>query len=100
MEITNNTAQHQFETWVDGNKAELMYRLRGNTLFLLHTWVPPAVNGRGIASQLALHALEYARDSGFKIAVFCPFVAAYIKRHPEWYELYDKTLQPDVPLEY
>lgn len=97
MEVTNNTSLHQFEVMKDGEKAELVYRLRGNTLFLLHTWVPPALGGQGIASFLAKTALEYAETHGYKIGVMCPFVAAYVKRHPEWYRLYDTEYHQNIP---
>lgn len=99
MDVTNNTKQQQFEVLHEGHKAELVYRLRGNTLFLLHTWVPPAINGKGLASLLAKTALEYARDHGHKIAVLCPFVAAYVKRHPEWYGFYDREFHQNIPVD-
>lgn len=97
MEVTNNTRQHQFEVLVEDQQAELVYRLRGNTFFLLHTYVPEEINGRGIASLLAKTALEFARDQGHKIGVLCPFVAAYVERHPEWYALYDEEYHQKIP---
>ena len=43
--------------------------------------------GGGIASQLTHRALEYAREHGYRVMPSCPFVAAYIERHPEYREL-------------
>jgi predicted GNAT family acetyltransferase len=43
--------------------------------------------GGGIASHLTTHALDYARERGLKIVPSCPFVAAYIARHPEYRDL-------------
>ncbi len=57
------------------------------TLDYHHTFVPPALRGGGIASQLAEYALRYARDSAFKVRPTCPFVARYIQRHPEFQSL-------------
>lgn len=91
MEITNNTTNFQFEIELDGERAEMVYRMRGNTIYLMHTTVPDVFRGKGVASTLANHALEYARQQGYKIAVLCPFVASYVKRHPEWYTHYDTS---------
>ena len=63
----------------------------------MHTFVPDEIGGRGIASKLASTALQYAKDQGHKIAVLCPFVAAYVKKHPEWYALYDKEYHQNIP---
>ena len=97
MEVTNNERQHQFEIKIDDHKAELVYRLRKKTLFLLHTFVPEELGGRGIASKLAITALEYAKEKGYKLAVLCPFVAAYVKKHPEWYAFYDREYHQNLP---
>lgn len=97
MEVTNNGRQHQFEVVVDDYKAELVYRLRKKTLFLLHTFVPEEIGGKGIASKLAITALEYAKEKGYKLAVLCPFVAAYVKKHPEWYAFYDREYHQNLP---
>ena len=89
VEVQNNTRNFQFEVELDGERAEMQYRMRNSTMYLMHTKVPDAFRGKGVASTLARHALEYARDNGHKIAVLCPFVASYVKRHPEWYDHYD-----------
>ena len=89
MDIIHNDKMQQFEVKVDGQLAELQYRMRNGTLFFTHTWVPEAIEGRGIASALAKAALEHARENKIPIAVLCPFVAAYLKRHPEYLDLLD-----------
>lgn len=97
MEIVNNKKQQQFEFLAEDQKAELVYRFRKNTMFFMHTFVPEAMGGRGIASKLAATALEYAKEKGHKIAVLCPFVGAYVKKHPEWYALYDPEYHQNIP---
>jgi predicted GNAT family acetyltransferase len=54
---------------------------------LLHTEVPEALRGRGIAGELAKTGLEYARDNQLKVDVICPLVANYISKHPEFQPL-------------
>ncbi|HJR71841.1 MAG TPA: GNAT family N-acetyltransferase [Gammaproteobacteria bacterium] len=66
----------------------IRYReLSGRVLDLNHTFVPPALRGSGIASQLTEHALRYAREHGYRVIPSCPFVATFIERHPQHRDL-------------
>jgi len=49
--------------------------------------VPAAVNGRGHGSTLVKGVLDIARTQGLKVVPVCPFVKAYIDRHPEYADL-------------
>ena len=87
ISITNNTDNHQFETLVDGHKGELVYRLRGDKIYLMHTWVPEEIGGKGVAAALALHALKYADSEGLETVIYCPYVRLFVARHPDWKEM-------------
>lgn len=88
IEVSHNQKESRFEVSLLDGLAELRYRvLRDGTLVLVHTEVPPALEGRGLASRLARAALELARARGAKVVVLCPFVAAFIERHPEFKNL-------------
>ena len=63
------------------------YRRRNGRMVFTHTEVDEACEGRGFGSMLAAAALEDARNQGLEIAPLCPFIAHYIKRHPEFEEL-------------
>jgi uncharacterized protein len=81
--VRHEPAARRFVIDVDGATAFITYReLEGRILDFDHTFVPVALRGGGIASQLTAHALEYAREHGHKIVPSCPFVAAYVDRHP------------------
>ncbi|MCE2612378.1 N-acetyltransferase [Flavobacteriaceae bacterium D16] len=54
-----------------------------NIIFLTHTEVPQSLEGNGLGSLIVSKTLEYIRKKGFKMAPLCPFVAAYLKKHPE-----------------
>jgi uncharacterized protein len=71
----------------DGHVAWLEYALAGKVLQLIHSEVPEALRGEGIASELAHTALEWAREQGLKVDVICPSVAAYLEKHPEYANL-------------
>lgn len=86
--VANNVAASRFEVSLLEGEAQLRYRYRSSgALVLVHTEVPPALQGRGVAEQLARAALEFARDRGLAVVALCPYVAAYIKRHPEYSDL-------------
>src|SRR5690242_15108239 len=85
--VHNNEAAARFETQVDGHTAFLTYKQRGNSIALLHTEVPPELEGRGVGSSLARAALDHAREHSLKVLPYCPFVGTYLKRHPEYADL-------------
>lgn len=71
----------------DGHIAYLEYTLAGNVLQLIHSEVPPALRGKGLGSELAHAALEWAREQSLKVDVICPVVNVYMKKHPEYADL-------------
>ena len=88
VSIRHEPQARRFVADVEGQTAYITYRERdGRVLELDHTYVPRALRGGGIASQLTARALDYARERGARVVPSCPFVAAYIERHPEYREL-------------
>ena len=83
-EITNNEQNMRFELRLDGQVAFLEYRYKKDNLALMHTEVPPALEGKGLASALAKYAFQFAKDKQLPILVYCPFVTTFLKRHPEY----------------
>ena len=81
--VVDNRAAHRFEVELDGQKAVLLYKRSATSIELLHTEVPPAFRGRHYGDALAKAALTTARAEGLRTIVTCPFVKAYLKRHPE-----------------
>jgi predicted GNAT family acetyltransferase len=86
-EIRDNTANHRFELDADGGTAVMYYRLEPGVITLMHTEVPPALGGHGIGSALVRGVLDIVRARGLKVVAKCPFVAAYMGRHPEYNDL-------------
>ncbi len=81
--VRDNPQLHRFELDADGHVAFSQYQRADNTITFMHTEVPKALEGRGIGSALVRGALEIAKGQGLTIKARCPFVAAYIKKHPE-----------------
>lgn len=63
------------------------YRLTPGVITFLHTEVMPAAEGRGVGGRLARTALDDARARGLRVRPLCPFISAYIRRHPEYRDL-------------
>lgn len=87
VQVTNNSSSSQFEIAAAERPATLAYSERDGKLYLIHTEVPKPLQGRGYASALARTALEYARDRQLTVVPYCPFVRAYLQRHPEYASL-------------
>ncbi len=85
--VRDNRAEQEFELELDGHRAIAAYQREGGTITFTHTHVPKQIEGRGVGSKLVRAALDAARDEGLKVVAQCPFVAAYIKRHPEYRDL-------------
>jgi predicted GNAT family acetyltransferase len=82
--VVHRADERRYELLVGGEHAgELVYRDRGsNVLAFLHTEVDQTLQRRGLGSALVAGALDDARERGFRVVPLCPFVAAYVRRHP------------------
>ncbi|WP_099332823.1 GNAT family N-acetyltransferase [Actinomyces minihominis] len=89
VRVTFEPHAHRFAAQL-GNEVvgELTYRMDRDTMILVETRVDPEHEGRGIGSALAQFAFEMARESGdTKIRPQCPFVAAWVNKHPDYRDL-------------
>jgi predicted GNAT family acetyltransferase len=83
LTVRDNVAEQQYEVHLRGQVAVLQYKRMEGRIILIHTEVPPALEGHGIAGMLARTALEAARADGLEVVPRCSYVAAYIRRHRE-----------------
>ena len=82
--LNNNTAIHNFEIFVDGQRAFIDYKVHNGVYFLIHTEVPIDLEGHGVAAALVEKVFKYLEDNGFKMVPYCAYIKAYLKRHPGW----------------
>jgi uncharacterized protein len=87
--IVDNAALHRFELHQDGEIAFLLYQRSKNSLRLIHTEVPDALRGKGVGSKLVSDVLRLAENSHLTVIPSCPFVADYLKGHPEYVSIVD-----------
>ena len=81
--VRHDESARQFEMPVSGGLAVLAYSRAGDRIDLLHTMVPEQDEGSGHGSALVKAAFDYARGAKLKVVPTCPFVKAYLEKHPD-----------------
>lgn len=85
--LIDNEDEKQYEFHIEDNIAKIEYVKQPGKIYLTHTEVPESLEGKGIGSALVRQVLEDIREKGLILVSLCPFVAAYIRRHPEYNSL-------------
>jgi predicted GNAT family acetyltransferase len=83
VEVVDEPQAHRFVVRVEGEEAELVYRRPGRRLAILHTGVPDAIGGRGIAARLVAAAVERAREEDLTVVPHCWYARRWLEQHPE-----------------
>jgi predicted GNAT family acetyltransferase len=87
ISMLHDEAHHRYEALLDGVVAgSAYYRVRDTKVFW-HTEVKPQFEGKGVGTALARAVFEDLRARGEKAVIECPFLTAYLKRHPEYADL-------------
>ena len=85
--VEHDEAAREFRVRVGAETGVLQYARTAERITFLHTEVPVALEGQGIGGALARAGLDYARDQKLAVVSRCPFVTAYLRRHPEYQPL-------------
>lgn len=91
LEIRDNPDRNRYELPVEGDVAIVTYNLSPPNLMITETLVPEALEGRGLASQLAKFVLADAKARQLLILPVCPFFSGYLQKHPEHAEVVHPT---------
>lgn len=84
ISITDNKDANRYEMVFENYLSIIEYEIKGNSIYLLHTEVSPALEGRGAGTAIVEKVLADIEHQKLQLVPLCPFVAAYIKRHPAW----------------
>lgn len=84
IDIVDQAESHRYEIRVDGELAGFArYRLAPGQVVFTHTEIDPAFEGHGLGSRLAAEALRDVRARDLEVVPACPFIADYLRRHPD-----------------
>ena len=81
--VVPHPERSRFELIVDGMLCRADYRMDGDTMWVVHTEVPPALEGRGLAARIVADVFAHARAAGLRVVPACSYVRAWAHRHPD-----------------
>lgn len=87
--LIKNDSKKRFEINVDGHFAFINFGETGHQIALVHTEVEPELEGTGAAAAVVEKTLHWIEENNKTLLPFCPYVFAYIKKHPEWKRIVD-----------
>ncbi len=95
FDVVNNSDQSRYEIR-DGDTllGFADYQETPDSVVFTHTEVFPGSEGKGVGGALIGAALDDVRARDLKALPICPFVQAYLKRHPEYADLDYRTSRP------
>jgi predicted GNAT family acetyltransferase len=95
--VRDNPAELRYELLDDDGSVigQIRYRREPGAVVLVHTDVEPAYEGRGLAGVLVDGAVRDLRERGLRLVPVCPYVRAWLRRHPEHADLV--TADPAPP---
>ncbi|HVY97426.1 MAG TPA: GNAT family N-acetyltransferase [Solirubrobacterales bacterium] len=97
--VADNPEQDRYEVRAGGELAGFtQYKLAPGRISFIHTEVDDRFEGQGLGSRLVAFALDDARARGLDVLPFCPFVRAYIQRHPDYLDLVPEARRPQFDL--
>ena len=84
VSVRHDEERSRFVVDLPDGEAELIYgEFSEDVLDLQHTEIPPSGRGKGLGDALVRAALRYARARGARVMATCPYVQAWLRRHPE-----------------
>ena len=87
--LQKNETFKRFEITVDGHLAFINYGEFDRQIALVHTQAAPELKGTGAATAVVEKTLAFIKENGKLLLPYCPYVFAYIKKHPEWKSIVD-----------
>ena len=88
LDIRDNPEQNRYEAYVGSALAGFAtYHSQPGLVTILHTEIEPKYEGLGIGSELVRRMLDDIRGEGTRVLPVCPFVLAFLQRHPQYADL-------------
>ena len=92
LKLIDNIDAKQYEYHIEDNLVRIEYIKTKDKIYLTHTEVPKSMEGKGLGTAIIKATLEDIEAKQLTLVPLCPFVALYLKRHPEWKKLVMKGI--------
>lgn len=86
IDVQHDPKEHKYFAVIDGHEGEVAYEEGGGTRDFNHTFVPPELRGQGIAEAIVRYALDDTKKQGLRYTATCPYIVAFLEKHPEYRE--------------
>jgi predicted GNAT family acetyltransferase len=84
MEVVFNEAESRYELKSPEDLIGIADVVeRDGVMEFPHVFVEPRFRNQGFAERLVREALADVRSRGLEVVAQCPYVVAYVRRHPE-----------------
>ncbi|RYZ83662.1 MAG: N-acetyltransferase [Proteobacteria bacterium] len=87
MKFNVNNEENQFELTLDNGTGIIEYSRKGDSIYLTHTEVPAQMQGKGVATKLVEHTLNYIKSHNLTVVPMCSFVRKFMDNHEEYHDL-------------
>ena len=88
LNVIDVPERHRFEAVLDGELVGFAaYQKTDELIVFTHTEVDSSLEGQGVGGALVREALDHVRELGLRVLPICPFVQAWMLRHPEYTDL-------------
>lgn len=88
VDVIDVPEHHQFEAVLDGEVVGFAaYQKTDELIVFTHTEVDSSLEGQGVGGALIRDALDHVRELGLRVLPICPFVQAWMLRHPDYTDL-------------
>jgi predicted GNAT family acetyltransferase len=88
LRIADNPERSRYEVYVGSDLAGVTdYHAQPGLVTLMHTEIYPAFEGQGVGSRFVAGVLDDIRRRGTLVLPICPYVRAFLQRHPEYADL-------------
>lgn len=84
LPLVKNSEENRFELKIGEYTTFIEYKEHNKNIWLTHTEAPQELQGKGAATAIIEKTLNYIEEHGYLMIPVCPFVGAYLKRHPDW----------------
>ena len=86
--VADNPGERRYEAFVGETRAGFAdYHAQPGLVTIMHTEIDPAFEGKGVGSRFVREMLADIRRREAKVLPVCPFVRAFLQRHPEYADL-------------